>query len=226
MVVLKGREGKPSYICDWKTGAGKLEADLRSIYRTLGPQGNFAHVYFLFSIVGPQDKPKSATFKLHMAGEGAVISSLPVIRTEQRQRQEGVPLACLVVDEQARKLGEGTVVVRATVNGKTYEMKETGGIWRTRVHDLPDGLKDVRPIVMPGGQTHYSWSRDGRTFLAYLPGQIPGSTIKLQGFPEGPLSCRLYDLDKKDVVATGRFQKSIALTLPEKGNSFFLLVTS
>jgi hypothetical protein len=61
--------------------------------------------------------------------------------------------------------------------------------------------------------------------IAYLPGQIPGSTIKLQGFTEGSLNYRLYDLDKKDVVATGSFQKSSALTLPEKGNSFFLLVT-
>jgi hypothetical protein len=61
--------------------------------------------------------------------------------------------------------------------------------------------------------------------LAYLPGQIPGSTIKLQGFPEVPLNYRLYDLDKKDVVVTGSFQKSRALTLPENGNSFFLLVT-
>ena len=139
MVVLKGREGKPAYICDWKTGAGNLEVDLRHIYRTLGYQGNFAHVYFLFSIAGPQDKPKSATFRLHMAGEGAVISSLPVIRTDQRQRQEGVPLACIVVDEQARKLGVGTVAVMARVNGKTYAMKETGGIWRTSVHDLPLG---------------------------------------------------------------------------------------
>ena len=139
MVVLKGREGKPSYICDWKTGAGNLEVDLRHIYRTLGYQGNFAHVYFLFSIAGPQDKPKSATFRLHMAGEGAVISSLPVIRTDQRQRQEGVPLACIVVDEQARKLGVGTVAVMARVNGKAYAMKETGGIWRTSVHDLPLG---------------------------------------------------------------------------------------
>jgi hypothetical protein len=139
MVVLKGREGKPAYICDWKTGAGNLEVDLRHIYRTLGYQGNFAHVYFLFSIAGPQDKPKSATFRLHMAGEGAVISSLPVIRTDQRQRQEGVPLACIVVDEQARKLGVGTVAVMARVNGKAYAMKETGGIWRTSVHDLPLG---------------------------------------------------------------------------------------
>jgi hypothetical protein len=113
--------------------------DLRHIYRTLGYQGNFAHVYFLFSIAGPQDKPKSATFRLHMAGEGAVISSLPVIRTDQRQRQEGVPLACIVVDEQARKLGVGTVAVMARVNGKAYAMKETGGIWRTSVHDLPLG---------------------------------------------------------------------------------------
>jgi hypothetical protein len=139
MVVLKGREGKPSYICDWKTGTGKLEVDLRRIYRTLGYQGNFAHVYFLFSIVGPPDMPKSVTFRLHMAGEGTVISSLPVIRTDQRQRKEGVPLACIVVDEKARKLGEGTVVVKARVNGKTYAMKETGGIWRTRVQDLPVG---------------------------------------------------------------------------------------
>ncbi|MCK7493390.1 MAG: hypothetical protein MZW92_61825 [Comamonadaceae bacterium] len=30
-------------------------------------------------------------------------------------------------------------MVKATVNGKTYAMKETGGIWRTRVHDLPMG---------------------------------------------------------------------------------------
>ncbi len=139
MVVLKGREGKPSYSCDWKTGAGKLEVDLRSIYRTLGYQGNFAHVYFLFSIAGPPDKTKSVTFRLHMAGEGAVISSLPVIRTDQRQRKEGVPLACIVVDEQARKLGVGTVAVMARVNGKAYAMKETGGIWRTSVHDLPVG---------------------------------------------------------------------------------------
>ena len=139
MVVLKGREGKPAYICDWKTGAGNLEVDLRHIYRTLGYQGNFAHVYFLFSIAGPPDKTKSVTFRLHMAGEGAVISSLPVIRTDQRQRQEGVPLACIVVDEQARKLGVGTVAVMARVNGKAYAMKETGGIWRTSVHDLPLG---------------------------------------------------------------------------------------
>ena len=78
---------------------------------------------------------------------------------------------------------------------------------------------------MPGGQTHYSWSLDGRTLLAYLPWQIPGSTVKLQGFPDGPLHYRLYDLDKKEAVATGSFQKSSTLTLPEKGASFFLLVT-
>jgi hypothetical protein len=49
--------------------------------------------------------------------------------------------------------------------------------------------------------------------------------VKLQGFPDEPLHYRLYDLDKKEAVATGSFQKSGALTLPEKGNSFFLLVT-
>jgi hypothetical protein len=61
--------------------------------------------------------------------------------------------------------------------------------------------------------------------LAYLTEQIPGSTMKLQGFPDGPLRYRLYDLDKKVAVATGIFQKSSALTLPEKGDSFFLLIT-
>jgi hypothetical protein len=91
--------------------------------------------------------------------------------------------------------------------------------------DLPDSLKDLRPIVVPGGQTHYAWSRDGRTLLAYLPNQIPGSTLKLQGFPDESLQYRLYDLDKKETVATGGFQKRSALKLPENGDSFFLLVT-
>jgi hypothetical protein len=90
--------------------------------------------------------------------------------------------------------------------------------------DLPDSLKDLRPIIVPGGKVHYSWSRDSRTLLAYLPGQIPGSTIKLQGFPDEPLHYRLYDLDKKVAVATGSFQKSSTLKLPEKGDSFFLLI--
>jgi hypothetical protein len=90
--------------------------------------------------------------------------------------------------------------------------------------DLPDWLKGLRPIVVPGGHAHYAWSRDGRTLLAYLREQTPGSTVKLQWFPEAPLHYRLYDLDKKKAVATSSFQKGSALTLPEKGDSFFLLV--
>jgi hypothetical protein len=72
---------------------------------------------------------------------------------------------------------------------------------------------------------HYSWSRDGRTLLAYLREQTPGSTVDLQGFPDGErLRYRLYDLDQRKAVANGSFQKGKAVALPGKGDRFFLLV--
>jgi hypothetical protein len=46
----------------------------------------------------------------------------------------------------------------------------------------------------------------------------------LYGFRTNTCHDRLYDLDKKEAVATGGFQKEFGLKLPNEGGSFFLLV--
>ena len=141
LVAIKGRSGPPLYASEWKTGAGKVMVDLRKLYRAKGYTHQFPELHFFVATwtKGPKEQAV-VRYRLRLVGGEAIIPSLPVIRTVQRARAEGVPVCAVVLDGQAKRLGADAVGVSADVGGRRIELAAAAdGVWRAVVKGLPLG---------------------------------------------------------------------------------------
>lgn len=141
LVMVRGRTGPPLFTSPWLSGPQNLELDIRQMYRKKGYPHQFAEVVF-FMVVRtehPQDEA-SVDFALSLHGGEALLPSLPVIRTIKRASKQGIPVACLVLDSTAKRLGSDAVVVTARWNDQAINLEaDENNIWHGRLLDLPIG---------------------------------------------------------------------------------------
>jgi hypothetical protein len=193
IVAVKGRSGPPLYASPWQEGPGKLSVDLLERYRGKGYRNHFAQLQF-FVAVRTKDPAEEAavTFRLRLRGVPAIVPCLPVVRTADRVRAEGAPLAAVVVDERGKRLGKESVSVEARIGNAAIPLSEGGdGVWKGTARDLPAGdpraelvaaWKDAgRPALRTALEVHVT---DGR-FAGYDPGL---RLLTHGGRPLGPLS--------------------------------------
>ena len=193
LIVVKGRSGPPLYASPWQTAPGKLIVDVLDLLRKKGYQQHFANLHF-FVATRTKDPRQQAevVFRLRLDGRAAIVPSLPVIRTHQRSKSEGVPIYAVVLDEKARRLGSETVEVTGSLGEKTFKLADGGsGIWKAVVRGVPVG--DYRATLRA------VWKGDdGKTAASTLDvhvtdGQFVGYDPKLRllthrGKPLGPIA--------------------------------------
>lgn len=192
LVVVKGRSGPPLYAGPWQERPDKVRVDLLRLYRDKGYTNNFAQFHF-FIAVRTKDPAQEATvvFRLRLPGRAAVTASLPVIRTAERAKREGVPVYAVVLDAAAQRLGKDAVAVTASVGGTTIDLAETkDGVWKGTLKDLPPGEHKarLRAIWKKGKQDATSnllvRVTDGQ-FLGYDPER---RLLTRAGKPIGPVT--------------------------------------
>lgn len=169
-VSIKGRSGPPFLSTGWQTGPKSLKFDVAGELKKRGYALNFAELHFVFGIW--TDNPSQSarvTYALSMPSRAAVIGSLPVIRTENTARAQGVPIVGVVVDESGKCLDSASARMRARIGERTIEMTESGGVWKASVRDLGPG--NYEAILTAEGAVNASTVaqlrvNDGR-FLSY-----------------------------------------------------------
>jgi hypothetical protein len=150
VVSLKGRGGRPQIATPWNAGPGRVEIDLASAMQRQGFDWNFPEVHIVIGTWN-QDRGHASRlrFRARLLPRSAVVACLPVIRTAERARREGVPLAAVVLDAQGQHLGKEGVRVYASIGERNYPLAETAGLWKTRLKDLPPG-DHIATIVAEG----------------------------------------------------------------------------
>jgi hypothetical protein len=141
LIVVKGREGLPLYAGQWRRGPGKETVDLLGLLRTKGYTHHFAELlFFMSTCTAKAGEEAEVEYRWDLQGRAAVIASLPVIRTAARAKAEGVPIAAVVVDEQAIRLGSDAVEVTAEIRGAKVKLQEgPAGVWKATWRDWPVG---------------------------------------------------------------------------------------
>ena len=146
LIVAKGRGGPPLYTSPWQWGPGRLSVDVLKLYRDKGYDHHFAEMNFFVAAWTEAPKEEATVvFRLRLGGDDVIVPSLPVIRTAERARSEGVPIYAVVLDRQAKRLGKDVVEVAASLGQKSMKLSDIGdGIWRAVVRGVPGGEHRVR----------------------------------------------------------------------------------
>jgi len=145
LVVVKGRSGPPLFASPWQEKPGKLTVELLRLFRGKGYERHFAQLSFALAVHAKEPKEQAtAVFRLRLKGQAAVIASLPVVRTAERAKAEGVPIYTLVLGDQGERLGKGAVEVSTWIAEKQIHFADTGnGVWKAVLRDLPAGHRTV-----------------------------------------------------------------------------------
>lgn len=189
LVVVKGRSGPPLYASPLRGGPGKLTVDLLDLYRRKGYTTHFAELHFFIAVAAKDEA--TVDFRLRLGGREAVVTSLPVVRTAERARREGVPVYAVVVDAAGKRLGVDTVAVAATAGNTAVDLSELkGGLWSGLLRNLPSGQHRAAVTA--------TWKAGGKKAESTLDiritdGQYIGYDEKLRllthaGRPIGPLT--------------------------------------
>ncbi|MBM4042402.1 MAG: right-handed parallel beta-helix repeat-containing protein, partial [Planctomycetes bacterium] len=195
VVAVKGRSGPPLYASPWQEKPGKLSVDIGLLRARRGYSGRFAQ--YTFAVFAHTKDPKeqgSIVFGLRLRGpEQTVIASLPVVRTADRAKGEGVPIYAVVLDKQAKRLGkDGVGRVGASCRGEAIALSDDGqGVWRGVFHKPPAGDHEVQLTVehRPGR----SLVPETRLRISITDGRFIGYDEKLKllteaGKPIGPFA--------------------------------------
>ena len=192
-VVVKGRGGPPLFTSPWQIGPGKLTVNLLDLYRQKGYHHQFAEMnFFVATWTEEAGQEASVVFRLRLLGTEAIVPSLPVIRTVEHSKSEGVPIYAVVLDRQARRLGKDSVDVTATLGGRTAMLAEDGtGIWRAVIRGLPAG--EHRAQLRAVWKTESLKSVSSHLRIRVTDGQFLGYDPALRlltraGKPLGPLA--------------------------------------
>ena len=79
-------------------------------------------------------------FRLSLGGGEVIVPTLPVVRTAKRAETEGVPIYAVVLDRDAKRLGQDAVDVTASLGQASMKLAEDGqGIWKAVVRGVPLG---------------------------------------------------------------------------------------
>ena len=193
VIVVKGRSGPPLFASPWQTGPGKLTVNLLDLFRRKGYEHHFAEMVF-FVAVWTENPAEQATvvFRLSLAGPEVVVPSLPIVRTAERSRAEGVPIYAVVLDRRAERLGQEAVEVHGSLGQGSFELRDDGrGIWKAVLRGVPPGEHEaeLRAVWKADPQKTAVTRMDFRV----TDGQFVGYDAKLRllaraGKPLGPIT--------------------------------------
>ena len=177
LIAIKGRSGPPLVASPWQAKPGKLTVELLRLFRGKGYQRHFAQLSFAVAVHTKEPKEEARiSFRLRLKGQAAIIPSLPVIRTVERAKAEGVPVYATVLGDNGERLGKGSVEVSTWIGEKQAHFADTGnGVWKAVLRDLPAGPHRVqlgaawpRGMRVPLTATLDTRITDGR-FIGYDP---------------------------------------------------------
>jgi hypothetical protein len=139
-VLVKGRSGPPLVASDWQTGPGSVTLDLAAAWAKKGYAIRFAELHLALGVWTEQPETSAAlTFTADLPGQAALVSCLPVIRTEGKP----VPVAALLVAADGSLPGAEQLQVAATVAGHAVPLAHDGELWRGEISGLPVGEHSV-----------------------------------------------------------------------------------
>ncbi len=182
VVAVKGRSGPPLYASPWQEKPGKLTVGLLKLFREKGYQRHFAQLTFAVFLHAREQA--SVAFRLRLNGQAVIIPSLPIIRTAERAKAEGVPIYAIVCGDKGERLGKGSVEVSAGIGGKQVKFADTGnGLWKAVLRDLPAGTHKLHlSLHWPGALR----AHPGTTIEVHITdGRFIGYDDKLKLLTEG-----------------------------------------
>ena len=196
-VFVKGRSGTPLLCGGWQNGAGRVSLDIAAALKIRGFNKQFAELHFAVGVWNPDPAARcSVTFKMHMPGRAAAISSLPVIRTLERAGRivsaepklwEGIPLSAVFTDAEGRLISDERIKVFAEWNRETVPLALENGLWKTRLFDAAQG--DFRVRIFTRGDFQLETYADVRVtdghFITY---DNVTKLLSRNNKPMGPLS--------------------------------------
>ncbi len=143
-ISIKGRGGAPMLFSPWLRGPAKLAFNLEQELGKRGYELQYPELHFAIGLWTPNAADTAQIrFQLRMPSRAAVVAGLPAIRTAERARREGVPLAAAALSAKGELLGAGRARLVASVAGKRIPLTENGGAWKAVLHDLPIGDHEV-----------------------------------------------------------------------------------
>jgi hypothetical protein len=138
--ALKGRCGPPLVATPWQNGPGKARIDLASELLRREFDWNFPEMHFAIGTWHEDPAHKSSLrFRIRMVPAPAVTGCLPVIRTAERAKTEGVPLLAVITDVGGRPVPSEQAQLEATLNGVPVRLSHSHGLWTGQLRDVPAG---------------------------------------------------------------------------------------
>lgn len=144
VVILRGRSGVPFYVSEWQEGAAALQVNLLEPYRARGYPFHYAEMLFVMTLWTGEGEEGTIDFQLQLQGADCIIPCLPVIRTQKRAQQEGIPIAALVLDTRATPLETTQAEVTVLWDGNMAPLRpDERGIWTAILPEMPLGDHSV-----------------------------------------------------------------------------------
>lgn len=144
---LKGRGGPPLISTPWQRGPGKMSIDIGSELLRHGFDWTFPEMHLAIGTWHEDPSHKtSLRFRMQMTARGAVTGCLPVIRTAERTKAEGVPLLAIITDSDGRPVRPEEAQLEATLGSRAVPMTHADGLWRGNLRDLDAGEHTVQLV--------------------------------------------------------------------------------
>jgi len=138
-VIVKGRSGSPLLSTGWEKGAASVYLDIASAYRQKGINLNFAEIHIAFGFWCPTGEKASASLSIKFPAQDAVVASLPVACSAETVAKSGLPITALAIDAKGRQFDPEKVSLSATLLGREFAMRHSGGVWTANMPDIPAG---------------------------------------------------------------------------------------
>lgn len=144
-ITIKGRGGAPFIASAWQNGPGKLTFDIKKELQSRGYDLQFAELHFAIGVWTENPKESAQIkYRISMPSHSAIIANLPMVRTAERAKSEGVPIEAVVINKKGQLLSDNHIKLVAKVLGKTFPMTEKDGVWTSILQDLPEGNHSIQ----------------------------------------------------------------------------------
>ncbi len=154
LVAVKGRSGPPLYASSWSDRPGKLSVDLAALMKGR-TYGEWAQLHFFVCTWRREPRDASVTFRLRLAGQPAIVTTLPMFRTVAGGKHRyspgqvipyrgGTPLYAIMVDEKGFFLREKDASVWAELGDQRFNLTcRKDGVWEGQTKELKEGEHEV-----------------------------------------------------------------------------------
>ena len=118
-ISMKARTGPPFLCGGWQTGPAQFTFDVAREWRKCGYTLNFVELHFVVGVwTSKPESPATIKFCVRLAGEPAVITSLPVVRTAASAAESGVPVVAVALNSRGERLKRSKQVFSPCAPGK------------------------------------------------------------------------------------------------------------